>query len=230
MRAAGFAAMIAAVVRHGRTESRSRDASRRRRGRDRRSRPRRRRQQRRASRLGPGRQAVPAGHAAPSTRTASARRSPGRRRATSATASSPTTRRTCSPRTASRSGASSGASSWTTRSGCARRPAASARRSPSAPHDPLEDFRNDFGAIDFSRTPAAPGHRRRGRPRASRSTPSRATSTRWAVYGGTDQRLEWLREGPVNGDLSRQRREAAARPGRTAAAPLQPRQRPRPRP
>ncbi len=67
-------------------------------------------------------------------------------------------------------------------------------------HDPLEAFRNDFGAIDFSRTPAAPGTGTAGVVREQINTVSSLIDG-WSVYGGTDQRLEWLREGPVNGDL-----------------------------
>jgi len=67
--------------------------------------------------------------------------------------------------------------------------------------DPLETFRNDFGAIDFSRSPAAPGTGVAGLAREQINTVSSLIDA-WAIYGGTDQRLEWLREGPVNGDLS----------------------------
>jgi hypothetical protein len=66
--------------------------------------------------------------------------------------------------------------------------------------DPLEQFRNDFGAIDFSRTPAAPG--------SGVTTPRQQINTvssyidAWTVYGGTTARLEWLRKGPVDGTLA----------------------------
>ena len=81
-------------------------------------------------------------------------------RATSATGSSTTSGRTSSPRT--------DVSQWGWVWGQfldhdlrppRRDAAARARRSRSTRHDPLERFRNDLGAIDFSRTPAAPGHR-----------------------------------------------------------------------
>lgn len=68
------------------------------------------------------------------------------------------------------------------------------------PGDPLEEFANDLGVIDFRRTPAAPG--------SGSTTPRQQINTvssyldGWAIYGGTEQRLEWLREGPVDGDLS----------------------------
>jgi Animal haem peroxidase len=66
--------------------------------------------------------------------------------------------------------------------------------------DPLESFTNDFGAIPFLRTPAAPG--------------TGVTSTRQqlntvsgyvdasAVYGDTQSRLEWMLEGPFDGRMS----------------------------
>ncbi len=66
--------------------------------------------------------------------------------------------------------------------------------------DPLERFRNDLGKIDFHRTPAAPG--------TGVSTPRQEINTvpsyidAFAIYGGTDRRLEWLRSGPVDGDMS----------------------------
>jgi hypothetical protein len=66
--------------------------------------------------------------------------------------------------------------------------------------DPLERFKNDLNAIDFARTPAAPG--------TGAATPRHQINTvpsfidAFAVYGGTDARLEWLRKGPVNGTLS----------------------------
>src|SRR5205085_1501300 len=59
--------------------------------------------------------------------------------------------------------------------------------------DRLEQFRNDLGAIDFARTPAAPG--------TGVSTPRQQINTISSyidgsgVYGLTSARLEWLREG-----------------------------------
>jgi len=67
-------------------------------------------------------------------------------------------------------------------------------------NDPLEQFTNDLGAIDFSRTPAAPG--------TGVSSPRQQLNTLSSyidgsnVYGVTDSRLEWLRNGPVDGKLS----------------------------
>ena len=70
--------------------------------------------------------------------------------------------------------------------------------------DPLESFTNTLGAEPRWGSCAPPPRREpaSATPCASRSTPSAATSTRSAVYGGTDARLEWLREGPVDGNLS----------------------------
>src|SRR5262249_2209999 len=57
-----------------------------------------------------------------------------------------------------------------------------------------------LGVIDFSRTPAAPG--------TGQITPRQQVNTLSsyidadAVYGNSQQRLEWLRAGPVDGDLS----------------------------
>jgi hypothetical protein len=66
--------------------------------------------------------------------------------------------------------------------------------------DPLEEFRNDFGSISFTRTPAAPGTGSRT-PRQQINTVSSYIDA-FAVYGPTAQRLEWLREGPVDGRMS----------------------------
>src|SRR5207237_9700249 len=66
--------------------------------------------------------------------------------------------------------------------------------------DPLEQFRNDFGAIDFFRTPAAPG--------TGVTTPRQQVNTLSSyidgsnIYGVDPNRLEWLRVGPVDGDMS----------------------------
>jgi hypothetical protein len=57
--------------------------------------------------------------------------------------------------------------------------------------DPLESFLNDFGAIAFTRTPAAPG--------TGETTPRQQINTvdsyidASAVYGNSPSRLEWLR-------------------------------------
>ena len=59
---------------------------------------------------------------------------------------------------------------------------------------------NDLGAIDFARTPAAPG--------TGVSSPRQQINTLSSyidgsnVYGVTDSRLDWLRDGPVDGKSS----------------------------
>jgi hypothetical protein len=69
-------------------------------------------------------------------------------------------------------------------------------------HDPLEEFQNDLGAIDFARTPAAPGTgTSRRNPRQQINTVSSYIDA-FSVYGGTDARLEWLRTGPVDGNMA----------------------------
>jgi peroxidase len=64
--------------------------------------------------------------------------------------------------------------------------------------DPLERFRNDLGAMSFTRDAAAPGT---SGPREQVNTVSSFIDG-FSVYGGTPQREEWLREGPVDGDLA----------------------------
>ncbi len=65
-------------------------------------------------------------------------------------------------------------------------------------HDKLEDFSNKTGSIAFSRTPAAPS--------TGRTTPRQQINTLSSfidasnVYGVTASRLDWLRNGPVDGD------------------------------
>jgi peroxidase len=66
--------------------------------------------------------------------------------------------------------------------------------------DPLESFTNDFGQIAFERTPAAPGTGKDS-PRQQINTVSSYIDAA-AVYGNSEERLEWLRDGPANGDLA----------------------------
>jgi hypothetical protein len=66
--------------------------------------------------------------------------------------------------------------------------------------DPLESFTNTLGHIPFSRSAAAPGTGVTS-PREQVNTLSSYIDAE-AVYGTTEERLEWLREGPVDGDLS----------------------------
>ncbi|MGH9210964.1 MAG: peroxidase family protein [Acidimicrobiales bacterium] len=66
--------------------------------------------------------------------------------------------------------------------------------------DPLEDFRNDFGVIDFTRTPAAPGSGTSTRnPREQINTVDSFIDAS-AVYGNSAARLDWLRQGSVDGN------------------------------
>ena len=62
--------------------------------------------------------------------------------------------------------------------------------------DPLEAFTNDFGVIQFTRDATTGG----GTPEQVNTVSSYLDA--WNVYGGSEERLEWLREGPVDGDLS----------------------------
>jgi hypothetical protein len=95
-----------------------------------------------------------------------------------------------------------------------------------SPTDPLESFTNDFGAIDFSRTPAAPGTGVNNARQQINTLSSFIDASN--VYGVTGSRLDWLREGSVDGNPAnnsatlllpggyRPRREARGAP---AAAP-----------
>ncbi len=64
--------------------------------------------------------------------------------------------------------------------------------------DPLESFTNDLGTIDFTRSAAADGTGETS-PREQVNTVSSYIDA-WAVYGGTDERLDWLRDGQLDGD------------------------------
>ena len=66
--------------------------------------------------------------------------------------------------------------------------------------DPLEDFRNDFPAMSFTRTPAASGTGVTS-PRQQINTLSSYIDGS-GLYGVDRDRLEWLRVGPIDNDLS----------------------------
>ena len=66
-------------------------------------------------------------------------------------------------------------------------------------NDPLEAFTNTLGYMPFTRSAAAPGTGVTS-PREQVNTVSSYIDA-WTVYGGTDERLEWLRDGPVDGRL-----------------------------
>src|SRR5262245_5915322 len=67
-------------------------------------------------------------------------------------------------------------------------------------HDELEGFSNDVGTLQFARTPAAPG--------TGVSSPRQQVNTISSfidasnVYGNTNSRLDWLRDGTVDGNPS----------------------------
>ncbi len=69
-------------------------------------------------------------------------------------------------------------------------------------HDPMERFSNTLGVISFTRDAAAPG------TGTSASNPRQHVNTvssyidGFAVYGGTAQRDEWLRDGPFDGNMA----------------------------
>ena len=64
--------------------------------------------------------------------------------------------------------------------------------------DPLESFRNDLGEISFTRTQAAPASRSGVRDQLNTISGYIDASN---IYGDDANRLEWLRQGPVDGDL-----------------------------
>ena len=64
--------------------------------------------------------------------------------------------------------------------------------------DPLEEFTNDLGAIATTRSAASDGT---GDDTAREQTNTVSSYIdAFAVYGGSDERLDWLREGSVDGD------------------------------
>jgi hypothetical protein len=66
--------------------------------------------------------------------------------------------------------------------------------------DPLERFKNDLGAMGFSRTPAAPGTGRSARnPRQQLNTITSYIDAS-NVYGSDLRRQDWLRAGQVDGN------------------------------
>ena len=67
-------------------------------------------------------------------------------------------------------------------------------------NDALEQFANDGDTLRASRTAAMPGTGESSQREQLNTVSSYIDG--WAIYGGTEERLEWLREGPVDGDLS----------------------------
>lgn len=66
--------------------------------------------------------------------------------------------------------------------------------------DPLEQFENDKGVIAFERSAVAPGTGVTS-PREQINTVSSYIDA-FTVYGGSDERLDWLRAGSLDGDPS----------------------------
>lgn len=66
--------------------------------------------------------------------------------------------------------------------------------------DPLERFTDTLGVIPFTRTAAAPGTGVSNARQQINTVNSYLDA--WAVYGGTSDRLEWMRSGPDDGDMS----------------------------
>ncbi|GAB3825824.1 hypothetical protein GCM10027610_006310 [Dactylosporangium cerinum] len=66
--------------------------------------------------------------------------------------------------------------------------------------DPLETFSNTLGVIPFTRDVAAAGTGVTN-PRQQVNTVSSYIDA-WAVYGGTQQRLEWMRDGPYDNSMA----------------------------
>jgi len=68
--------------------------------------------------------------------------------------------------------------------------------------DPLEEFRNDFGAIGFNRSAATPGTGTgTSNPRQQTNTESTFVNAA-VVYSNSPARLEWLRDGSVDGNVT----------------------------
>src|SRR5256886_1725994 len=76
--------------------------------------------------------------------------------------------------------------------------------------DPMEKFTDTLGVIPFTRTRAAPGTGVTN-PRQQINTVNSYLDA-WAVYGGTNDRLEWLSQGP-----------GAGKPAAKSAQPVLPR-------
>jgi hypothetical protein len=66
--------------------------------------------------------------------------------------------------------------------------------------DPLEKFTDNLGVIPFSRTGVVPGTGVTNARQQPNTTNSYISA--WAVYGGTNQRLEWLRNGSIDGNVT----------------------------
>ena len=73
---------------------------------------------------------------------------------------------------------------------------------PFNPNDPLETFSNTLGFIPFTRDAASPGTgTSTSNPRQQNNTVSSYIDG-FSIYSGSSSRLEWLRDGPVDGTLA----------------------------
>lgn len=84
-------------------------------------------------------------------------------------------------------------------------PTATAANIPVSTSDPLEPFQSDLGVIVFNRSTASPGTgTNRNNPRQQTNTlPSYIAGN--PIYGATNQRLDWLRDGSLDGNPSNNR-------------------------
>ena len=82
---------------------------------------------------------------------------------------------------------------------------ATAANIPVSTSDPLEPFHTSLGAIVFNRSAASPGTgTNRGNPRQQTNTlPSFISGN--PVYGATNERLDWLRDGSLDGNPTNNR-------------------------
>jgi hypothetical protein len=67
-------------------------------------------------------------------------------------------------------------------------------------NDALEQFANDGDILHATRTAAMPGTGESSQREQINTVSSYIDG--WAIYGGSDERLEWIREGPVDSDMS----------------------------
>jgi hypothetical protein len=68
--------------------------------------------------------------------------------------------------------------------------------------DPVERFSDTLGVIPFTRDAVAPGTgTSTANPRQQNNTVNSYIDA-WAVYGGTSQREEWMRNGPFDGNMA----------------------------
>jgi len=66
--------------------------------------------------------------------------------------------------------------------------------------DPMEQFTNDLGVVPFTRDKAAPGTGATNAREQINTVNSYISG--WPVYGPTNDRLEWMRDGPLDGNMA----------------------------